>query len=256
MLIGLGDIRRARVAASDGRLGALRDAYFDDSLWKVRFFIVATRRFLGRNVLIVPDAVTRVDHVASRLELALTREQVEGSPPVEAARPVSRQKAEEYEAYYGWPYFRSAPAARGRRLVRVDAEGRLPIAEEDQDWDPHLRGFAGIVGYRIHARDHHVGHLEDMLVDDREWAVRYLVVNPRSWWPGKKVLIPPGATETFDWQHRAVMMDLPGERIRQAPPWTPGTPLERHDERRIHTHYGLPPYWGDSTGEQPGGAPA
>jgi hypothetical protein len=29
------------------------------------------------------------------------------------------------------------------------------------------------------------------LIDDRAWALRYMVVNTRNWWPGKKVVVSP-----------------------------------------------------------------
>jgi hypothetical protein len=26
--------------------------------------------------------------------------------------------------------------------------------------------------------------VEDFLVDEQDWAIRYAIVDPRSWWPG------------------------------------------------------------------------
>ncbi len=213
MLISLG-IRKTRVAVRDADLGSLRDVYFDDERWVVRYFIVGTSRFMGRDVLIAPEAVVRFDPDAHRLELELTRSQVEGSPAVDFAKPVSQQKAEEYIAYYGWPYFRSAAAASGRRLE----------SSQDERWDPHLRSFLELIGYRIHGTDGQVGHLEDLLVDDRDWTIRYLVVDPRNWLPSKKVLLQPASVEDFDWQHHDVHVALSREHIRQAPPWKSGAP--------------------------------
>ena len=256
MLFSLEDIRKTRVIVADAHLGNLREVYFDDQEWMVRYFIVGTSRFLGRDVLIVPEAVVHVDSQANRIELGLTRQQVEGSPPVDFAKPVSRQKAEEYIAYYGWPYFRSAPAAAGRRPEYPDAAGAAGIVAEDDHWDPHLRSSVELTGYRIHGTDGQIGHLEDLLLDDGDWTIRYLVVDTRNWLPGKRVLLLPGSVEHFDWQRREVRVGLSRDAIRRAPPLKPGTPLSRDDESRIHAYFGVSPYWSESTGAGPEGARA
>jgi hypothetical protein len=244
MLISLKSMRKARVGIRDDDLGILRNVYFDDQEWIVRYFIVRTARFGGRDVLIAPEVVVRVDQHATRVELGLTRQQVAASPPVDFAKPVSRQNAEEYIAYYGWPYFRSAPASSGRSM-QSSTGGTV---EQEEHWNPHLRSLVEVTGYRIRGSNDQVGHLVDLLADDQSWALRYLVVDPRSWWPSKKVLLPPGSVEGFDWQHREVRASASRERIREAPLWNPETPLSREDESRIHGHYGLAPYWSEAPG--------
>ena len=103
MLISLESLRKARVGVREGDLGTLREVYFDDQEWLVRYLTVRTARSGGRDLLIAPEAVIRVDDNGARVELGLARQQVEDSPPVDFAKPVSRQKAQEYIAYYGWP---------------------------------------------------------------------------------------------------------------------------------------------------------
>ena len=39
--------------------------------------------------------------------------------------------------------------------------------------------------------DGEIGHVEDFIIDDETWAIRYLIIDTRNWWPGKKVLISP-----------------------------------------------------------------
>jgi len=50
---------------------------------------------------------------------------------------------------------------------------------------------ATITGYHIHATDGEIGHVEDFMVDDEIWAIRFLVVATRNWLPGKKVILSP-----------------------------------------------------------------
>jgi hypothetical protein len=70
------------------------------------------------------------------------------------------------------------------------------LAEEgeailEERGDPHLRSTKEVAGYRIGAADGEVGHVEDFVVDDEEWAIRYVGVDTSNWLPGKKVLISP-----------------------------------------------------------------
>jgi hypothetical protein len=248
MLISLDNMRKTRVHVRDDVMGAVREVYFDDQQWVVRYFIVTTSHFRRGDVLIAPEAVVRVDQQAGRVELNLTRRQVENSPPVDFAKPVSRQKAEEYIAYYGWPYFRSAPAGSGTQMLSASGAGTV---DQEEHWNPHLRSLLEVTGYRIQGSDDHVGHLVDLLADEQSWTLRYLVVDPRSWWPSKNVLLLPGSVEGFDWQHREVRVSPSRERIRAAPRWSSETPLSREDESDIHEHYGLPPYWVEAAGEHP-----
>jgi hypothetical protein len=57
--------------------------------------------------------------------------------------------------------------------------------------DPHLRSSRAVTGYHIEARDGEVGHVEDFLVDDETWAIRYIMIDTRDWLPGKHVLLGP-----------------------------------------------------------------
>ena len=246
MLISAKQLKRCRVAAQDKDLGSVEDVFIDDHQWSARFFIVSTARLLGRDVLIAPYAVSAIDPVEDRVSLSLSSAEVEDSPPLDFAKPVSRQKAEEYYAYYGWPYFWGPTATWGFGMLRY--HGAPPPAAparraRQEPGNPNLRSFGEIAGYGIQGTDDDIGHLEDVLFDSEHWIVRYLVVDTRNWLPGKQVLLLPESVASIDWHHRQVHVDLPRARIEQAPRWEPRQPLTEADERRIHAHYGLSPYW-------------
>lgn len=83
--------------------------------------------------------------------------------------------------------------------------------------EPHLRSSAEEVGYRIRATDGDIGHVEDFIVDDQNWAIAEMVVDTRNWLPGKKVLVPPGAITGIDWENGEVSVDLKREELKRAP---------------------------------------
>jgi hypothetical protein len=86
------------LGARDGEIGHLKDFYFDDQKWTVRYLVADTGTWLpDLKVLLSPLAVAGIrskPHTA--LEMNLTKQQIEQSPPIEKHMPVSRQ----YEARY------------------------------------------------------------------------------------------------------------------------------------------------------------
>ena len=68
--------------------------------------------------------------------------------------------------------------------------------------DPHLRSVVEVTGYRVHAVDGEIGHIENLMIDDANWSIRYFIVDTRNWWFGKRVLISPHGVKAIDWFDR------------------------------------------------------
>jgi hypothetical protein len=239
------------IGAADGDIGQVLDVYFDDRQWTVRYFVVKTGGWLsGREVLISPAQVRRADPGHGVLHASLTREQVQGSPAVDAKKPVSRQAEAEYAQYYGVAPYWSGPHRWGPVPYPGLAPpvGPEPYAAEEEtrsEPDPSLRSAQEVQGYGIEARDGSIGHVKDFLMDERAWAIRWMVVATRNWWPGKHVLISPQWIRRVSWDASAVFVDLQREQIRGAPEYDPTAPVDRGLEARLVEHYGRPGYWDD-----------
>ncbi|HKW93831.1 MAG TPA: PRC-barrel domain-containing protein [Methylomirabilota bacterium] len=97
------------IAATDGLIGTVKDLYFDDLSWTVRYLVVDTGKWLpGRKVLISPMSVSSPD-LRVDVAVSLTREQVKQSPPIEADKPVDRQQEEALALYYNYTYYWEGP---------------------------------------------------------------------------------------------------------------------------------------------------
>ena len=125
--------------------------------------------------------------------------------------------------------------------------------QAEKPWDPHLRSTHDVMGNHIQAADAEIGHVEDFLIDDETWAIRYLVIDTQKWWQeGKKVLISPQWIERVSWLESKVFVNLPSEAIRQAPEYKEKSMLTREDETVLHIHYNRKGYWLDNpTGKKP-----
>lgn len=232
----LGDLKDYALFARDGEIGRIEQVYFDDQHWAVRYFVVHTGGWLlGRDVLIAPRSVAGVDEDNKRIALDLSRVQVEKSPLIGSERPVSRHYEAEFYRHFGWPPYWETSAVGAPVLMPPIAPPAEPISEPV---DPHLRDSAEVIGYHLRARDGELGRVNDLILDDQEWSIRYFVVATGSWWAGKKVLIAPTWIERISWMDRSMAVDLQRDLIRSAPAYIPGRLISHDDQVRLYAHYG------------------
>ena len=109
--------------------------------------------------------------------------------------------------------------------------------------DPSLRSVRNVTGYYIEATDGDLGHVEDFIVDTSEWAIRYMIIDTRNWWPGKKVLVSPEWINRVSWPESRVYVDMSKDAIQRAPEYDPDRPLAREYETRLFGHHGRRTYW-------------
>jgi hypothetical protein len=120
-----------------------------------------------------------------------------------------------------------------------------PTGPPEVSWDPHLRSTRDVDGHHIQAVDGDIGHVEDFVVDDATWAIRYLIIDIHNWWPGKKILIAPKWIERISWIESKVFINLTREQIKASPEYTEESLQSRDYETRLHRHYKRQGYWVD-----------
>lgn len=233
------------LASLDGHMGTVAEFFFDDRHWTVRYLVADTGTWLtDRQVLISPYALVEVQEAEQRIVVALTSKQIEDSPALATDKPVSRQFEETYHGYYGWPVYWSGSSMWGPfNYIPREPYPTEPPAEPADAWDPYLRSTNDVHGHHIQAQDGQIGHVVDFVIDDRIWAIRYLIVDTFNWWPGKRVLIAPRWIEQVSWTERKVFVHLPRAAIKDAPEYRDGDAITTEYEQLLHRHYGLPGYW-------------
>jgi sporulation protein YlmC with PRC-barrel domain len=90
------------VAAIDGEIGHVEDFLIDDATWAIQLLGIDTRNWLpGRKVVISPEWLRRVDWPNRRIEVEVSREQIESSPEYDPAMTVDEGYLEQLRAHYG-----------------------------------------------------------------------------------------------------------------------------------------------------------
>ncbi len=260
MLFAASGLIGCPVAATDGRVGAVKDFLFHDRSWKVRWMVVDTGHWLpGRKVLIHPSAIAPLQLPPKpalpmfsfgetlAVSVNLTTRQIEESPEALEDEPVTQQMEQGLYDYYGWDPFwggshfgAEAIVAQpsGRPLPAEVAEGRA--VDPGPPGDPHLGSAAAVRGYAVQAADGDIGAVDNLLVDDVVWVVRYVVVDTGHWLPGKLVQLAAHAVTDIDWGERRVVVNVTRERVQSAPAWDPLAMADEMAEQRLHRHFGWP----------------
>jgi sporulation protein YlmC with PRC-barrel domain len=266
MLRSVKDMEDYSIEAPDGIVGRVRDLYFDDESWVIRYLVVETGEWLSkRRVLISPIAIREANWPEKRLFVSITQAQVKNSPNIDTHKPVSRQHEIGYLGYYGYPYYWGGGGLWGAglypgmmlssagyggatpehrqvqaQMVPIDAEMGAKQRRSD---DPHLRSGNEVMRYYVHATDGDIGHIQNLIVDEKTWAIRYLIVNTSNWWLGHEVLIAPQWIDDINWAESTVTVGLTRQAVRHSPTYDATIPLDREQETELHGHYGRHGYW-------------
>lgn len=226
MLRSIKQLYGDKLGASDGEIGQVKDFYFDDQNWAVRYLVADTGSWLpGRLVLISPHAFGSLDLAGNLLRVNLTRKQIEDSPSIESHKPVSRQYEEEYYRYYGWPFYWQGEALWGMSGFPILELPPKPLpgepvpasARPPESADAHLRSTQAVNGYHLQVSDGTVGHVCDFMMDAQSWAIRQLVIKTGHRFFGKEVQLPTRTVDRISYPDSTVYVNLTREAVEQSP---------------------------------------
>lgn len=249
MLRKLSEIRGLAVITQEDEVGTVSDFLFDDQTKAVRYFVVKTGSWLTEHkVLISPVSISEINWLDEEMHLSLTKEQVQSSPAIDLALPISRNIETAFLDYYGYPYYWGGPhlwgIAESPEELAEPKELTAPFTEtQSNPDDTHIRSATEVTGYHLAATDGEIGYVEDFIVEDKSWAIRYLLVSTRHWLPGKSVVVSPQWIERFDWSESKVYVKLTQEAVRNCPEYDESVLVTREYESRIFQYYGQKGYW-------------
>ena len=247
MLSKVKTLKGFKLDALDGEIGTVKEFYFDDRHWTIRYLVANTGSWLtGRQVLIAPYALVAINVPEQNITTDLTKARIKDSPGLDSDQPVSRQFEESYYGYYGWPAYWNGPYSWGSSpYLERNRDKWSESTPGHKAWDHHLRSTHAVTGYQLQALDGDLGHVDDFIIDDDTWAIRYLIINTGSWWSGKKVLISPQWIKRVSWEESKVAVQLSRADVKLSPEYTDESRLTRDYEIGLHGHYNRKGYWVD-----------
>jgi hypothetical protein len=232
------------VRASDGEAGVVEHFYFDDLTWIVRYIGIKLKgKSSNRTVLVPSTAFGKPDWEKRIIPLNLTMTQVFSSPDIAVDEPILRQHEIELYNYYAWPgywggsFYVPFGYDAASFPARSPGNDRETSAAGLRKGDPHLRCTRDAMDCKVHASDGVIGKIEDFLVINEPWAIRYLVVNTGAWLNSKSFLVSPHWISKVDWGDQQVFVNLTQETIKESPKYDPSSPVSDVYEGELRDHF-------------------
>ncbi len=225
MLVRLKDLTKSKIQGIDDQIGGIKDVYFDDRYWTIRYIVADTQPWLplSDKILISPIALISFDDKERELKVSLSKESIKDQPKLDDHETVSREFEKLYFDYFGYGYYWQGVEMWGeysqptflfkRNMLSYDSVDNNEIEQNNS-----LRSANEILHYGIEETDGKTGHVEDFIWDTESWSLRFLVIDTRDWFPGgKKVLVSPCQLSDMSWQDNSIKCNIDIEHLKACP---------------------------------------
>jgi len=227
MLRNMEELRNFTLGATDGEIGKVKDFYFDDQTWKLRYLVVETGNWLfGRKVLISPAALHALNWDNRVFPTNLSKEQIKNSPNINTDKPVSKQDESSLHSFYSWPHdlgggmgYMTTGMVGGVVAPGVPFEESINN-EMEHHYDKHLRSFKQVKEYSVMTDEGEIGEVDDFLMEDNNWVITSMVVLAGNWYQGERIMIPVGEVKNIEDENNSVYIKQTTMDIKRNPEYT------------------------------------
>lgn len=211
-------LHRCKVTGNDGDIGHVQLALFDIAHWRIHFLVLESSPWLfGRWVLILPSMLLQPIEAGS-MHMDVSRRMVRTSPTLHPLQGISVEQARDALLHYGL----TAPAAVAAPLLTEAALLECDLSSDGVD----------------------LGRVVDLVYDDVDWTLRYLLVDTARWWQGgPRVLIGARWLDSVDVPARQLRLTMTRAGVRASPPFQDIASIDRDYEYALHRAHGRDRYW-------------
>ena len=216
MLRSILSLKNFTMRASDGEIGKVKDFYFDDQTWRLKYLVVETGNWLmGKKVLISTAALHAPIWNESTFPVDLTIDQVKNSPDIDTEKPVTREQEYDLNYHYSWPWDGGGIGFMTTGMVGGVVAPDIPLSDrvgdemhhaEHQHRDKHLRSFKQVHDFELRCTDKNIGEVHDFLMSDSDWSLPYIVAEAGNWYAGKKLLLATRFVDKIEWETSSVYL--------------------------------------------------
>jgi hypothetical protein len=80
-----------------------------------------------------------------------------------------------------------------------------------------LRSTSAITGYHLQAVDAEIGHVDDFLIGENSWRIRYLRVDTSNWIGGRSVFLAADSLQWIDQEAGKLHVALTRDEVKRGP---------------------------------------
>lgn len=133
--------------------------------------------------------------------------------------------------------------ARQRQLATVSSSHAIEILQIATNLYVMNYRITDLLNYSASTLDNRDGAFVDFLFDDRDFVVRYGVIQTGSWLSGRDVLISTSAIDSVDDGLKQINVVLTEATLRDSPIIDSNTPVSRQLEEELVAYFHWPSYW-------------
>lgn len=232
------------IKAKNGEKGKVRNFLFDDKSWSIRYLEADLGSFFEEKRVLIPrEFLGEADWEKKHFPIELSLESIKKSPDLSFDKPVSRKYEESLNKHYNiHPYWivNAAAYAGQESIIYPGTLFRAPKKViKEEDIETSLRSLTEVLGYHINAIDDTFGQIEDLIIDDEDWQILYVVIDTRNFVPwSKKVMIPIELIDEISFMDQRVKVEMTKEAIKSSPEFDDTEPVNTAYEEVLYDYYG------------------
>lgn len=223
MLYLTSTLKSYNIQATDGEMGKVKDFYFDDHNWAIRYAQVDTHKWLpARNVYVSPSSFERVNEGEERVEVNHTKEAIKNSPTIPADAEISKANEASLTEYYGWNRYWRGENLWGAvdrpfipKVPLQDSENAAKRNELEMNENRNyvLLNESDTIGIKVHGHDGKMGEITDLIFDDEYWKIQYLVIKIVKLPAERYYLINTKHITSVEWPEKDLYVDLKADYL-------------------------------------------
>ena len=121
------------------------------------------------------------------------------------------------------------------------AEIRAKVVESCAGTNRQWRPASRLLGLLVHARNGAVGKMQDIILNDADLSVRYLVVDAPAY--GQKFILSPWWIKSIDLERNEAHLRFDLNLVLRSPKYDFQMPFSREREAALHGYYDKQTYW-------------
>jgi sporulation protein YlmC with PRC-barrel domain len=228
------------IRTKDSKDGKVKDFLFDEKQWVVRYLDADFGNVFSAQRILIPKVFLKSPQWEDKIfPTELGKDMIEKCPKPNEHLPVSRKYENELNKHYQinpyWasPYFGTTANIYPTRPIHTPKK-----SIKEKYVDTILRSFNEVEGYHIHAIDGNLGHIEDVIIDDVDWQIIYLIIDTKNWLPwSKKVIIAVDWLDSISYVNREVKINMQTETIKNAPEAKSIELIDFEFEKSLYDYY-------------------
>lgn len=266
MLISLRSLTGYEVHSRDGIVGFANDFLFDQKNWSIAYIVDKSSRGIGKGkeVLLASKLIKKVDLELENIQLDVDSEQIRKSPHIkvsEVLNPeqhlpsevntviirsdiINNMNIARMQDYVNKKRYTKNATLNSEDLLHVDARlKKAMLIQQESEEVRSLQSAVRTLGFRISSRNGEHGYMQDLVVNDDDWSVKFLVINTKRNLSGKKILVSPESVDWVSWRKKHVSIDLEKEKLSGCPNFNMILPINNEQQPLLQNKYECSQFW-------------